>query len=52
MEISFGQLEQVADYATLAKAFFAIATPEQVERVAQSVANPIFGEDNEIIAWE
>jgi hypothetical protein len=37
MEISFGKLEEIADYETLAKAFFAIATPEQVERVAKSV---------------
>lgn len=37
MEISFGKLEEVADYATLAKAFFAIATDEQVARVAESL---------------
>jgi hypothetical protein len=52
MEISFGELEQIADYQTLASAFFSVATPEQIARVAMEVGNPIFGEDNELIGFE
>ncbi len=55
MEISYGQLEVLAGYShrDLASAFFSIATPEQVERVATSLgANFLFGEDNEIIGIE
>lgn len=36
-EISFGSLEEIADYETLAKAFFALATDEQVARIHASL---------------
>ena len=52
---TFGLLENLVDfdYKDIATALFVVATDEQLVRVAERLgANPILGEDNEIIGWE